>query len=155
MHTLTYRRQVEDLQVVGATTAVNKSAEKQNPGKEPGLHPRSQARPGPARRQSRLGRHKTPPTRSTGTIVALFEHDVTGRTRAPVAKPMGGNRPTNVATLRRAFTIPGSGVQLHRNAQGGTSTGKRCSYMNRPRIRPRYIGLVGYSSRPRNGAYLW
>ena len=38
-----------------------------------------------------LGRHRTPPTRSTGKIVVLFEHDVTGRTRAPVANPMGGN----------------------------------------------------------------
>ena len=44
-----------------------------------------------ARFPHRLGRHKTPPTRSTGKIVVLFEHDVTGRTRAPVAKPMGGN----------------------------------------------------------------
>ena len=44
-----------------------------------------------ARFPHRLGRHKTPPTRSTGKIVVLFEHDVTGSTRAPVAKPMGGN----------------------------------------------------------------
>ena len=59
----------------------------------------------------RLGRHRTPPTRSTGKIVVLFEHDVTGRTRAPVAKPMGGNRPTNVAALRRAFTF--AGIRVH------------------------------------------
>ena len=102
-----------------------------------GLHPRSKARPGPTRRQSRrgrpmdraggmenahqtlaaectgvearfphrLGRHKTPPTRSTGKIVVLFKHDVTGRTRAPVVTPMGGNSPRNVATLRRVFTF--------------------------------------------------
>ena len=44
-----------------------------------------------ARFPHRLGRHRTPPTRSTGKIVVLFEHDVTGRTPAPVAKPMGGN----------------------------------------------------------------
>ena len=44
-----------------------------------------------ARFPHRLGRHRTPPTRSTGKIVVLFEHDVTGRTRAPGANPMGGN----------------------------------------------------------------
>ena len=59
----------------------------------------------------RLGRHRTPPTGSTGQIVVLFEHDVTGRTRAPVAKRMGGNRPTNVAALRRAFTF--AGIRVH------------------------------------------
>ena len=39
------------------------------------------------------------------------EHDVTGRTRAPVAKPMGGNSPRNVAALRRAFTF--AGIRVH------------------------------------------
>ena len=42
---------------------------------------------------------------------ALREYDVTGRTRTPVAKPMGGNRPTNVAALRRAF--PFAGIRVH------------------------------------------
>ena len=31
-----------------------------------------------ARFPHRLGRHRTPPVRSTGKIVVLFEHDVTG-----------------------------------------------------------------------------
>ena len=68
-----------------------------------------------ARFPHRLGRHKTPPTRSTGKIAVLFEHYVTGRTRAPVAKPMGGNSPTNVAALRRAFTFAGIRVHVRRN----------------------------------------
>ena len=69
--------------------------------------------PGPAygSRPHRLGRHKTPPTRSTGKVVVLFEHDVTGRTRAPVKKPMGGNSPRIVAVLRRAFTF--AGIPVH------------------------------------------
>ena len=78
-----------------------------------------------ARFPHRLGQPRTPPIRSTGKIVVLFENDVTGRTRTPVAKPMGGNRPRKrrCAPTSRSrspdsvFTIPGSGVQLHRNAQ--------------------------------------
>ena len=77
-----------------------------------------------ARFPHRLGQPRTPPIRSTGKIVVLFENDVTGRTRTPVAKPMGGNRPRKrrCAPTSRSrspdsvFTIPGSGVQLHRNA---------------------------------------
>ena len=51
----------------------------------------------PQRGQTRSRAPPVPPgqaygsRRSTGKIVVLFEHDVTGRTRAPVANPMGGN----------------------------------------------------------------
>ena len=99
-----------------------------------------------ARFPHRLGRHKTPPTRSTGKIVVLFEHDVTGRTRAPVAKPMGGNRPTNVAALRRAFTFAGIRVHVPRIRR---STSPECArnaavgrYTNRSRCGPSWLSCA-------------
>ena len=133
-----------------------------------GLHPRSEARPGPARRQSRrgrpmyraggmenahetlaaectgvearfphrLGRHKTPPTRSTGGR-SLYSLNTTSR--VGLVHPLRNrweetDRPTSLRSDERSrspesvFTFPGSGVQLHRNAQiegGGRSITRR------------------------------
>ena len=60
-----------------------------------------------ARFPPRLGRHRTPPTRPTGKIVVLFEHDVTAWISCAGCEPMGGNWPRNVAALRRAFHFAG------------------------------------------------
>ena len=79
-----------------------------------------------ARFPHRLGRHRTPPIRSTGTLVCTLEHDVTGR----ISKHPLRNRweETDRATSLRSdersrspesvFTFTGSGVHVHRNTHG-------------------------------------
>ncbi len=77
-----------------------------------------------ARFPHRLGRHRTPPVRSTGKTVVLFEHDITGgisntRCEADGRKLTDERRCAPTSRSRSpesAFTIPGFGVQLHRNA---------------------------------------
>ena len=115
-----------------------------------------------ARFPHRLGRHKTPPTRSTGKIAVLFEHDVTGRTRAPVAKPMGGNSPKNVAALRRAFTF--AGIRVHvpriRRSTSPECAGRPCRLTPSRRDKstesdPASAGTTTlYLPRPKNGTFL-
>ena len=59
----------------------------------------------------------------------LYSSNTTSRvgTRASVAKPRGGNRPTNVAALRRAFTF--AGIRVHDpRIRRSTSTGMRTFY---------------------------
>ena len=54
--------------------------------------------------------------------------DTAGRSRAPVANPIGGNRPSNVVALRRAFTFAGIGVHNPR-IQAFNFTGMRTTLM--------------------------
>ena len=78
-----------------------------------------------ARFPHRLGRHRTPPIRSTGTLVCTLEHDVTGRISSTRCETDGRKlteqrryAPTSVHVRRNPCSrSPESGVHVHRITQ--------------------------------------
>ena len=106
-----------------------------------------------ARFPHRLGRHRTPPVRSTGKIVVLFEHDVTGgisNTRSEA----DGRKLTDERSLCSDEPFTFAGFRVH-DPRIRRSTSPECafgdlSYIPTTRGRPACIP----NPEPRRGAGL-